>query len=85
MLHEAAVLKRNRGPEPWWPCAARYASKAAIGQIESFLPRNIETPFLNGSVFEAFIDTLTIMGLAGLSIAMLSIAKLTERSKLLSD
>ena len=77
-------LKWNRGPEPWWPCAARYVSKAAIGQI-SFLPRNIETPFLYGSVFEAFIDTLTIMGLAGLPIAMSSIAKLTEGSKLLSD
>ena len=37
------------------------------------------------TVFEAFIDTLTIMGLAGLSIVMLSIAKLTEGSKLLSD
>ena len=60
ILHEAAVLKWNRGPEPWWPCAARYVNKAAI-------------------------DALTIMGLAGLSIAMSSIAKLTEGSKLLSD
>ena len=42
---------------------------------------NVETPF---PVFEAFINTLTRVGLARLSITILSIANSAEKSKLLS-